>query len=192
MQRPTKLIAELVDLTAELKPLAADTSENMKHIDKLEASIKEKTSLIAEKNSAIDRAKVAEAARVEEAKDAREARESTHRVGLALDVAAAKGRLHMEAQLARLCLEVDQLPLAVEQRLVTMHALSDEMQQKHYRDKFIKPLIYQKEEASQLISALQGALAQHGPLAGSHQSSSSRTDTDTDTCMDTVETAKSS
>jgi hypothetical protein len=65
--------------------------------------------------------------------------------------------------------------------------LSDEMQ-KDYRDKFIKPLIYRKEEASTLISALQGALAQHGPQAGSQQSSSSRTDTDTGACTNTVET----
>jgi hypothetical protein len=177
-----KLMAELADLAAELKALVADTRENISHMDKLEASIQEKTSLLAEKNLAIDRAKVTEAARVEKAKDASEARESMHRVGLALVTAAALGPGHIYRELAKLGHEVGQLTLSVAQRLVTMCALSGEMQ-KDYRDQFIKPLTRRKEEASQLISALQGALAQHGPLAGSDQSSSSRTDTDTDTCI---------
>jgi hypothetical protein len=111
---------ELAKLKAERGQLTPDTRENVRCMDSPDASISQKTSLIAEKNSAIDRARNVEAARIEDAKEASEARESMHRVGLALVTAAALGPVHIYAELAKLGPEVGQLTLAVAQRLETM------------------------------------------------------------------------
>ena len=72
--------------------------------------------------------------------------------------------------------------MEVGQHLEAMNALSGTAQ-RDYRDKFIWPRIKRQEEASQLISALEDQLAQQGPQAGSHESSSSRMDTETDACI---------
>jgi hypothetical protein len=111
---------ELAKLKAERGQLTPDTRENIRCMDSLDASISQKTSLIAEKNSARDRARNVETARIEEAKEASEARESMHRAGLALVTAAALGPVHINAELAKLGPEVGQFTLAVvAQRLET-------------------------------------------------------------------------
>ena len=140
-------------------------------MNRLDALISEKTGLIAEKKSAINRARDTEAARIAEAKAESEEADQCKRVGLALDAAASLGRPHMEAELAKLRVEVDQLAMEVGQHLETMNALPGQ-DQRDYRNNFIWPRIKRQEEASQLISAFEDQLAQQGPQAGSHESSS--------------------
>ena len=106
--------------------------------------------------------------------------EAEWRQSQALAAAAALDRSRTEEKLDQLRVEVDQLSREVDDRRVLMNALSDTREQGDYRNAVIRPLVSRLEDVRKMISALEDQLAQHGPQAGSHESSSSRTDTDTD------------
>jgi hypothetical protein len=178
----TELEHDLVKATAERADLLTKrvTTENLNRIDALDTSIEVKRRLISEKKSAIERAREGEAARIIDDKRARETMEAEWRQSQALVAAAALDRSRTEEKLDELRAEVDQLSQKVDDCSVLMNALSDTREQGDYRNEFIRPLVSRLEDVRKLISALEVQLAQHGPPAGSHESSSSRTGTGTD------------
>ena len=134
--------------------------------------------MISEKISAIERAREGEAARIIDDKRARETREAEWRQSQALAAVAALDRSQTEEKLDQLRVEVDQLSREVDECRGLMNALSDTREQGDYRNTVIRPLVSRLEDVRKLISALEVQLALHGPQAGRHESSSSRTDTD--------------